>query len=314
MSLRPPCPPSVSFCLPYCFSCWSLIVSALSLSAFLSPYIVSACLPSVSICLRSCLPSVSFCLPPCWSLCPPCLPSFFLCLRSCLPSCGSLCPPCLPSVSFCLPSCWSLCPPCLPSCPGLVSLLVGHCVRLVSLLSPFSLFLYPFLLVIASTLSPFCLPLSPFLLGSVSVLSPFCFLLSPLLSPFLLVIVSALSSFFPLHVHPLSPSCLQPFTFVSQPLPCCLPALGCVSLAILYIVICLPVSTFVCQLWTAVSASALQSFTRVSQLWAAVSASALQSFTFVSQRWAAVLTSLQTARILGNAVPHAVPPGAVPAQ
>ena len=47
----------------------------------------------------------------------------------------------------------------------------------------------------------------------------------------------------------------------------------------------------VSQLWTAVSASALQSFTFVSQLWAAVSASALQSFTFVSQCWAAVSAS-----------------------
>ena len=37
------------------------------------------------------------------------------------------------------------------------------------------------------------------------------------------------------------------------------------SLAILYIVICLPVSTFVSQLWTAAAASALQSF--ASQLW-----------------------------------------------
>ena len=172
----------------------------------------------------------------------------------------------------------------------LVSLLVDHCVRLVSLLLSFVSFLFPscwslctprpfclplspvlspFLLVIVSALSPFCLPLSlvlsPFLLDTVSVLSPFCFLLSPflfpLLSPFL-VIASALSSFFPLHVPPLSPSRLQPFTFVSQ-LLCpailyiCLPALGCVSLATLYI--CLAVSTFVSQLWTAVSASALQS-------------------------------------------------------
>ena len=40
---------------------------------------------------------------------------------------------------------------------------------------------------------------------------------------------------------------------------------------------CLPVSTFVSQLWTAVSASALQFFTFVSQRWAAVSAFALQS-------------------------------------
>ena len=101
----------------------------------------------------------------------------------------SWCPPfsaglvsfCLPP---CLPSCLSLCPPCLHSffVSGLVSLLVGHCVRLVSLLL---------------LLSPFCFLLSPFLssflLIIVSVLSPFCYLLSP----FLLVIVSALSSWSP---------------------------------------------------------------------------------------------------------------------
>ena len=130
----------------------------------------------------------------------------------------SWCPPfsaglvsfCLPP---CLPSCLSLCPPCLHSffVSGLVSLLVGHCVRLVSLLlllSPFCFLLSPFLssflLIIVSVLSPFCyhLVLSPFLLGHcvclnlflVSLffrsclpscgslcprLSPFCFLLSP---------------------------------------------------------------------------------------------------------------------------------------
>ena len=91
-----------------------------------------------------------------------------------------------------------------------VSLLVDHCVRLlspfllviVSVLFPFgfplSPFLSPFSLVIVSVLSPFCFLssrfLSPFLLVIVSVLSPFCFLLFPFLSPFLLVIVSALSS------------------------------------------------------------------------------------------------------------------------
>ena len=106
--------------------------------------------------------------------------------------------------------------------------------------------------------------------------------------------MSALSSLFPLHVPPLSPSRFQPFTFVSQ-LLCpailyiCLPALGCVSLAI---------PTFVSQLWTAVSASAVQSFTFVSQLWAAVSASAFQSSTFVSQRWAAVSASAWQSLIL----------------
>ena len=182
-----------------------------------------------------------------------------------------------------------------PFVSGLVSLLVGHCVRLVPLLFPFVSLLVshfvghcvrlpsclPSLCPHVSLLSPFasgleslfCFLLSPFLLVIWSVLSPFCFLLSPflspLLSPFLLVIVSALSSFFPLHLSPLSPSRLQSFTFVSQLL----------CPAILYI--CLPVSTFVSQLWAAVSASALQSFTFVSPRWAAVSASALQSFTCV---------------------------------
>ena len=75
----------------------------------------------------------------------------------------------------------------------IVSLLFGHCVRLVFLLSPV---LPPFLSVtvsalslvclLVSTLSPSCLPLSrvlsPFLLVTVSGLSPFCLLLFPFLS------------------------------------------------------------------------------------------------------------------------------------
>ena len=69
---------------------------------------------------------------------------------------------------------------------GLVSLLGGHCVRLVSLLfllcAFLSLFLSPLLLVIVSAFSPFCFTLSP-------VLSPF---LLAFLFPFSLVIVSAL--------------------------------------------------------------------------------------------------------------------------
>ena len=78
-------------------------------------------------------------------------------------------------------------------------------------------------------------------------------------------------------------SALQSFTCVYQLwAACCLQS-------ILYM--CLPVSTYVSQLWTAVPASALQSFTFVSQLWAAVSASALQSFTFASQRWAVASAS-----------------------
>ena len=62
--------PSVSFCLP---PCWSLC---------------PPCVPSVSFCLWSCPPC-------CWSLCPSCL----LFVSFCLPSCWSLCPFCLPSVS-----------------------------------------------------------------------------------------------------------------------------------------------------------------------------------------------------------------------
>ena len=73
------------------------------------------------------------------------------------------------------------------------------------------------------------------------------------------------------------------------------PALGCVSLAILYIG--LPGPTFVSQLWTAVPTSALQSFTLVSQLWAAVS-NALYLSSFVSQRWAAVSASALQSLIL----------------
>ena len=132
-----------------------------------------------------------------------------------------------------------------------VSLLVGHCVRLVSLLSPF-------VSCLVSLLVGHCVPCVSFCLPSCLPLSFTC--------------------------APLSPSRLQPFTFVSQLL----------CLATLYI--CLPLSTFVSQLWTAVSASALQSFTFVSQLWAAVSA--LQSFTFVSQRWAAVSASALQSLIL----------------
>ena len=87
---------------------------------------------------------------------------------------------------------------------------VGHCVRLVSLLSPFVSGLFSllvsvvpsclrscpsFLLVTVSVLSPFYLLLSPFLSPSCWSLCPSCLPLSPVLSPFLLVIVSVLSPF-----------------------------------------------------------------------------------------------------------------------
>ena len=167
-------------------SCWSLCLP---------------CLPPASLCLRSCLPSCwLLCLPSCWSLCPPCLHSVSFCLPSCFPSCWSLSPPCLPSVPLCLRSClrscWSLCPPCLPSvsfCLPSCFLLVGHCVRLVSVLSSCLSSCWslcpPFLFSVS-----FCLPV---LFVTVSVLSPFCLLLFPFLSPFFLVIVL-----------PLSPLCL----------------------------------------------------------------------------------------------------------
>ena len=54
-----------------------------------------------------------------------------------------------------------------------------------------------------------------------------------------------------------------------------------------FLFICLPCDLFTfVSVWAAVSASALQSFTRASQLWT-LDCSALQSFTFVSQLWAA---------------------------
>ena len=232
-SLCPPCLPSVSFCLrsspP---SCWSLcpscllsspflfpfllvIVSALSsfLSSFLlvvsvlspfcvlfSPFLSSFLLVIVSalspFCLPLSLPFVSLLV----SLVVPllvghCVRLVFLlvslCLRSCLPSSVSFCFP------SCPPSCWSLCPFCL-FISGLVSLLLGHCVRLGSrLVFPLSPVLSPFLLVIVSIFSPFCFLLSPFLsslLVIVSVLSPFCFLLSPFLSLLVDVLKSGLGN------------------------------------------------------------------------------------------------------------------------
>ena len=210
-------------------------------------------------------------------------------------------------VSFLSPSCWSLCPHrplCLPLSPVLSPFCFLLSPSLLSVLFSFcfflSLVLSPLLLVTVSVLSPFCFLLCPFLLVIVSALSPFCLPLSPVLSPFLL---GTLSSCLPcvsfclpscLPCCPpsgwsLCPPCLPSFLYMcllSPPLACNSSRLSPSCSAILYI--CLPLSTFVSQLWTAVSAYALQSFTFVSQLWAAVSASALQSFTFASRRWAAV--------------------------
>ena len=103
-----------------------------------------------------------------------------------------------------------------PFVSGLVSLLVRHCVHLVSLLSPFVSLLVGHCVCLVSLLSPV---LSPFLLVTVSALSPFCFLLTSFLSPFLLVTVSAL------FVGHLSPFCL-PFLFRSSLSPFCLPSLS----------------------------------------------------------------------------------------
>ena len=88
----------------------------------------------------------------------------------------------------------------------LVSLLVSHCLCLVSLLSPFVSGLGSFLLVTA--LRP-CLPSVPFCVPSClpSCWSLCPFLLFPFLSPFLLVIASALSSFLPAFVSSLVCSC-----------------------------------------------------------------------------------------------------------
>ena len=113
-----------------------------------------------------------------------------------------------------------------------VSLLVGHCVRLVSLSClPSVSFCFPSCWSLCPPCLPSCLPLSrvlsPFLLVTVSVLFPFCFLFPQTVYcqgfsfPFLLVIVSALSPFL-LVVSVLSPFCfllssfLSPFLLMSQ--------------------------------------------------------------------------------------------------
>ena len=130
--------------------------------------------------------------------------------QKCPPCCRTACPPSVWLVSLGLRSCWSLCPPFVS---GLVSLLVGHCVRLVSLL-------FPFISLLVSLLVDHCVRL-------VSLVFPFVSLLVSLVVPLLVGhcvrLVFLLSFTCP-------PSRLQPFTFVSQ-------------------------------LWTAVSASALQAFT-----------------------------------------------------
>ena len=103
-------------------------------------------------------------------------------------------PACLPLSPFLLVtvSAFSLLSPFVS---GLVSLLVGHCVRLVPLLLPLSPLLSPFLLVTVSALSPLCASCLP----SVSFCLPSC-----------------LPS-----CWPLCPCCLPSVSFC---LPSCLPS------------------------------------------------------------------------------------------
>ena len=110
---------------------------------------------------------------------------------------------------------------------GLVSLFVGHCVRLVSLLSPFVSFLFPF---------DICLP----------ALS--CCVRLDLCNPSICLPALRCCAWAVNLLH-LPPSAGLP----CPPLPCNPVHLSLQSFA------------FVSQLWTAVSAPALQSF--VSQLW-----------------------------------------------
>ena len=82
-----------------------------------------------------------------------------------------------------------------PFVSGVVSLLVGHCVRLVPLLLPLSPFLSLFLLVTVSALSP-CVRLVsllfPFVSLLVCLLVGHCVRLVSLLFPFVSLLVSLL--------------------------------------------------------------------------------------------------------------------------
>ena len=142
-------------CLLRCLSCDfftfvspgsvpALLVSALFRSTHLSP-------------MYSCLPLSPVLLPLRWLLSRVLnVRLVSLCLWSCLPSCGPQCPLSPVLSTFLLVTVSALSPFCL-------SLLVGHCVRLVSFCFLSSPFLSPFLLVIVSVLSPLCFLLSPFL-------------------------------------------------------------------------------------------------------------------------------------------------------
>ena len=175
--------PFAALCLPLCL--WTLGCDGVALSPMACLDAGLTCFCFVCLC-PPCLPSVSL-LSPVFS---PLFPSVSFCLPSCLSSCWSLCSQCLPLspvlspflLSFCFTSClffcWSLCPPCLPS----LSLLVGHCVRLVSLSLPFSPCLFRFSWVTVSALPPFVSLLVYLLVGH-------CVRLASLLSPFVSLLV-----------------------------------------------------------------------------------------------------------------------------
>ena len=175
------------FCLPLSpvLSAF-LLVTVSALSPFCFPSCLSSswsscppCLPSVSLCLRVCLP--------CWSVCPPCLPSVSFCLRACLPSCWSLRPPCLPLspfVSLLVSSFWLV----------TVSALSPFCLLLSPFLSPFLLVTVP----LVSRDPPFVSGLVSLLVGHGVRLVSFCFLLSPFLSTFLSEVMPMGSRFNPL--------------------------------------------------------------------------------------------------------------------
>ena len=249
----------------------------------LSPFLLVTVSTLSPFCSSSCLPSCWYCV---------CLVSLNVC-----PSCWSLCPPCLPSVLFLSPF---LSPFLLVFCVRLVSLLfpfvsllvsglvsfVGPCVHLVSLL-------VAFLVIVSTALSPLLSPrlcllvLSPFLWVTVSALSPFCWSFClPCCLPSCWSFVSALSPFclgdkclrscpsscgsnvkdcsldFKAHSDQpsLSPSLVSLLVARCQPLPCnpfhVSPSSG--------LLCCSPLH--VSLVWTAVSASRLQSLTFVSQL------------------------------------------------
>ena len=233
-----------------------MLSKSVRLAAGLRVRLPSGLCPLVPSCWSPCPPS-------CWSLCPHCLPSGLpSCLRSFLPSC-------LGTVSVLSPFCF-LFVSLLVSL--VVPLLVGHCVRLVFLLSFTCASSLPLSLATLHICLPAALPCNPLHLSPSSGLRVAC---NPLhLSPCVYIClpalgccvrlclafvsqrwaaVSALQSLI-LHVSPSSDCCVRPFIYLSpssglrvacNPLhlsPCvyiCLPALDCcrpLCLAIL----CLP--------------------------------------------------------------------------